>query len=328
MVTESGKSLQLLSRVLTSWTTWVDEGLEQQLQTLSSLTRLTCLQFRNTNSAEHLTSVEYLSMLLALDVCNYYNLEHQAISFVGLQELTLSHGQDQSCDLTYLTRLTRLKLMDPGDDFCSLTLPRGDNVSLRCLKVWGGGDDIDEETSLQQLLVSNLSYACQLTKLDMQSFAPKINSHDWPKSLCHLQFVTMRSVQLPLPSHLADWAELQQLDLSMSKIGPLLTWFSGMTQLTMLTLDHTDITNFPQSIMNLSQLQDLSMAYIEPPMVLRGEILGFSKWPGLKLLDLSVETYSWSGYDLDSKLNLLELQAQLSLSNSGCKLKIGTGSVI
>ena len=311
---ESARSCHLLSALLTDWKAYnIDDG-QLQLQPLTSLTRLTSLEISNTQDAEHITAFRYMKSLHTLHLADYRNLEYKTYSFMGLQDLTLSGGTDTCLDFTYLTRLTSLQVLELGSGLISITLPaRSDQIPLRNLSIC---DDSVDENDPHSVLLDNLNLAQQLTSLHIAHCKPLLHQN-WAQALTQLQRVLLISVfDVPICEELTACAALQHLDLTGSNCEELPSWFSGMTQLTLLSLDNTWLADFPDAIMHLSQLHHFSMATEYVPFALKPDILTLAQWPNLKVIDLRCHQTMGEEYDLNSQLTLLELQAMLTERNN------------
>ena len=82
-----------------------------------------------------------------------------------------------------------------------------------------------------------------------------------------------------------------------------------MTQLESLHLSQATFQDFPSCLLQLSNLTELFLNDILPPMAIPDEIAGIAQWPRLCRLDLSlpVNTLKDYTYDLDSQVRLLAL---------------------
>ena len=327
---KSARSCHLLSALLTDWTAHNVDNRRLQLQPLTSLTRLTSLEISNTQSAEHITAFRCMKTLHTLHLADYHNLEYKAYSFKGLQDLTLSRGIDTYLDFTDLTRLTSLQILELGHELISITLPAGsaagaEQVLLRHLSIC---DDSVDENDPHGVVLDNLNFAQQLTTLHIAYCKPLLHQN-WAQALTQLQRVLLISVfDVPICEELTACAALQHLDLTSSNCTWLPSWFSGMTQLTLLNLDNTPLADFPDAIMHLSQLHILSMATEYASFVLQPDILTLAQWPNLKVIDLRCDQTMGGDYDLNSQLTLLELQAMLTERNKKCCLMINGFNIL
>lgn len=328
---ESAKSCHLLSEVLTEWTAHNTHDIQLQLQPLTALTRLTCLDISNARDAGHISALGCMTSLHSLHLADYYNLDNNAYSLRGLQNLVLSGGTDTCLDLTYLSRLTSLQILEFGSELNSITLPAGSaagtkQVPLRQLSIRDDAADVDDP---QRVSLNNLHLAQQLTCLYIACCKPLLQ-HNWARGLIQLRRVVLRSVVgVPLCEELTACAALQQLDLTASDFTEMPSWLSRMTQLTLLNLNMTSLASFPDAVIHLSQLHHLSMAKWFPPFALKSEILTLAQWPNLRMIDLRTYCDQNLGEecDLDTQLTLLELQAMLTKHNRDCHLMIDTSNM-
>ena len=303
-VLQSIEVCELLAGMLTKWSVVEETAIPLQACHLSSLTRLTSLSL---NDGAPLGSLSELRGAHALHTLTLVGCEDfpssRAPNLCNLQNLTLT-GTAQSFDLTCCTQLTLLDLTVHHLVSQHLTLPHGDHVQLQQLCLQGRKWDL-------QLVLDNLCFATQLTSLDFSQVYPSNLQSDkgWPATMPLLEHVELVDLKCRPPHQWCHYPKLTSLNLSRLQYTHLPEWFSGMTQLKTLGLSEARFPVFPSCLLQLSNLTQLLLNDIVPPMVIPGDISSIAWWPCLCKLDLSipVNTMKDYTYDLDSQVYVLRL---------------------
>ena len=252
-------------------------------------------------SLSELRGVHALHRLTLLG-CEHFP-SSRAPNLCNVQNLTLT-GPAKSFDLTCCTQLTWLDLAVHHTVSQHLTLPHGDRVQLQhlCLqgRTWG-----------QQFVLDNLGFATKLTSLDLSQVYPSnLQIHNsWPATMPLLQHFQLVHLKGHLPQQWCHYPKLTSLNLSQLQHTHLPEWFSGMTQLKSLDLSEAKFEAFPSCLLQLSNLSQLLLNDIVPPMIIPDEIASIAQWQCLCKLDMCipVNTEDQHTYDLDSQVRLLEL---------------------
>ncbi len=219
-------------------------------------------------------------------------------NYTRLQRLELHSGSDDVVDLSCCTSLTALHLSERQDVLRKMILPEGEDVRLQDLHILFMG----EEGPFDML---NLDMALQLTRLTLYNACPdNLQQGVWPKALPVLKRLTICSFKGTLSPKLCLYTQLEELNLSQINVDTLPKWFNNLTQINTLCLQECQFSQFPTSLLGLSQLKTLNMKYMYP-LLLPESISAFVHWPHLSVLDLSM--HSGTLHDLDSHLNLLLL---------------------
>ena len=246
-----------------------------------------------------------MRQLQSLTLTNYMGSPLQAFSLTNIQRLTWYMGTAQTVTLCCCTQLTFLSFDNISSRLQTIALPQGDSVQLRSLYMTG------QEGINPLLVMSNLSHASRLVTLYFDSVHPSnLQQGDWPLCMPELIVVTLRKLHCQPPQQLCKYPKLRALNLCRLGQSDLPAWFAELTQITRLHLSCSKLTAFPMAILQLSQLCNLHLNDIVPPMVIGPEIASVIKWKSLKLIDLTAD-----GYSLDSQLYLLEVYYQLKARN-------------
>ena len=273
---------------------------------VSQLTSLTCMTISDPyevfddNEDYDMVELRTLSKMHSMLLYDYCNLTTRVPNFTCLQRLELHTGSDNMVDLSCCTRLTALLLSERQDVLRELILPEGKDVRLQELQI--SYFSMEEKGPFDML---NLDMAVQLTSLRLFNAYPDILQQGvWPKSLPDLKSLTLGSFKGTLSPTLCSYTQLEDLKLADICVDTLPEWFGNLTQITNLCLQGCQFSQFPTSLLGLSQLKSLSMRYMRP-VSLPESISAMLHWPHLSELDLSLRFDKM--HDLDSHLILLLL---------------------
>ena len=303
-VLQSIKMCELLAGMLTKCRVLEETAFPPQTCHLSCLTRLTSLSLNDGAPLGSLSELRGAHALhtLTLKGCKDFP-SSRAPNLCSLQKLTL-RGSAKSFDLTCCTQLTLLDLAVHHNSQ-HLVLPYGDKVQLNDLCLHG------QTRQDQQFVLDNLSFASKLTCLDFSQVYPSnLQSHNgWPATMPLLEHVQLVYSKGHLPHQWCHYPELTSLNLSKLQHTQLPEWFSGMTQLKSLHLSEAKFQVFPSCLLQLSNLSQLLLNDIVPPMAIPDEIAGIAEWQCLCELNLGIpiNTMEHHSYDLDSEVCLLAL---------------------
>ena len=308
-VIHSPSFCELLGHVIVDFTI---HEIEQTagLLPLINLTHMTSLRVEDGSHLGSMTELRHLQRLGELHITHFSELANKAPSFHHLQTLHLSHSLDDILDLTSCSSVTRLCLDPIGKVVTQILLPTGDRVRLQ---------DLSLGRARRQFVMMNLEMACQLTQLKLLDRYPSNfrADTDWPVHLRHLESLSLTWMVHDLPLALTSCPGLRYLDLShyQQKVLPL--WLSSMTQLTLLDLMAGRLTQFPEHILQLSQLRRLHMTN-RPAFLLSKSVMGFAHWPNL--LTLRFTSVDDETVPLESQLIILQLHRLLKTNNKHCQL--------
>ncbi len=300
--------LKILAGLLTEWTMTdlvTDAQLQMwaQVKQLTSLTRMTINDpygVFDDNEYYDMVELRVLSKMHSMVLNDYCNFATRAPNYTRLQRLELHSGSDDVVDLSCCTSLTALHLGERQDVLRKMMLPEGEDVRLEDLLI---ECLIAREKGPFDML--NLDMALQLTCLTLRNACPEtLQQGAWPKALPALKSLTLTCVTHTLSPKLCSYTQLEDLGLSFIHVDTLPEWFSNLTQINTLRLQGCQFSQFPTSLLGLSQLKTLNMRYMYP-VLLPESISAFVHWPHLSVLDLS--THSDKLHDLDSHLILLLL---------------------
>ena len=274
-----------------------------QVGQLTTLTRMTINDHYGVfddNEYYDMGELQTLSQMHSMVLNDYCNLARRVPNYTRLQRLELHSGSDDVVDLSCCTSLTALHLSERQDVLRKMILPEGEDVRLQDLHIkylsMGGKGPFD---------MLNLDMALQLTCLTLYNACPdNLQQGAWPKALPVLKSLTLTSVTHTLSTKLCLYTQLEDLNLSLIHVNTLPIWFNNLTQLRNLWLRNCQFSQFPTSLLELSQLRTLDMKYMYPVSLPEG-ISAIVHWSHLSVLDLS--THSGTLHDLDSHLILLLL---------------------
>ncbi len=274
-----------------------------EVSQLTSLTRMTINDpygVFDDNEDYDMVELQVLSKMHSMALNNYCNLATRVPKYTCLQRLELHRGSDNIVDLSCCTRLTALLLSERQDVLRKLILPEGEDVRLQDLHI--NYLSMGEKGPFDML---NLDMALQLTCLTLINACPdNLQQGVWPNSLPALKSFTLTFFRGNLSPKLCSYTQLADLDLSYIHVDTLPTWFNNLTQIHNLRLQGCQFSQFPTSLLGLSQLKTLDMKYMYPVSLPEG-ISAIVHWPHLSVLDFSVRLNKM--HDLDSHLILLLL---------------------
>ncbi len=247
-----------------------------------------------------MVELQFLSKMHSMALNSYCNLATRVPNFTCLQRLELHRGADNIVDLSCCTSLTALLFTEHRDVLRKLILPEGEDVRLQALHIHYLC--VDDKGPFDML---NLDMALQLTRLTLQDACPdNLQQGSWPMALPVLKSLTLTCVTHTLSPKLCLYTQLEDLNLAFINVDTLPEWFNQLTQISNLRLQSCKFSQFPTSLLGLSQLKTLNLKSMHP-VSLPKSISAFVHWPHLSLLDLSVRDGRLP--DLDSHLILLLL---------------------
>lgn len=183
-----------------------------------------------------------------------------AASYTNLHSLKLYQVQARKIDLECCTRLTHLHI-DAEETFLELALPNGQNVQLQWFYLsrsacWS----LIANQAANHFTLRNLACASNLTVL---CFAGDLilKGDTWPSRMPALADVTVhgRTLCSALPQQLLLYKQLHSLQLRDLDSSHSPHWFSGMTQLSSLTIHGCNQFTVPLCLLSLCQLRILFM---------------------------------------------------------------------
>jgi len=274
-----------------------------EVSKLTSLTRITINDpygVFDDNENYNMLELRILSKMHSMVLNDYCNLATRAPNYTRLQRLELHRGSDNIVDLSCCTSLTALLLTEHQDVLRKLILPEGEDVRLQDLLI--NCLTVREKGPFDML---NLDMALQLTCLTLLNACPdSLQQGVWPKALPVLKSFTLTFFRSNLSPKLCSYTQLEDLDLSYIHVDTLPKWFNNLTQIKNLWLRSCQFSQFPTSLLGLSQLKTLDMKGMHPVLLPEG-ITAIVHWPHLSVLDLSV--HFGKMHDLDSHVILLLL---------------------
>ncbi len=289
------------------------------LQNLTTLTRLTSLQLKGggvrIKIADNIGQLQPLTQLQTLHLERFDGLPASIASLSALKSLDLVNGTGNSYDLNGLKQLKHLYIeWDRAAQVASrrLILPTGGHVSLCTMML---AAPAIESACID--FMSGLEAASELRQLVLFQVHPHLSIQaQWPQNMPRLDTIKLIGSSCALPSEWVQYSALQELNLSRMAHAACPDWFSGLTMLTKLSLQKAALTEFPICVMLLSQLAALDLSHISPPLILPAIITEFSDWMSLTKLHFRLLSNQSESYNMESQLNLLQLQANLGYRSS------------
>ena len=300
--------LKVLADLLTDWTI-TELVTDAQLQLwfeVSQLTSLTRMTINDPYGILHdhedydMVELQALSKMHSMALNSYCNLATRVPNYTCLQRLELHRGSDNIVDLSCCTSLTALLFTENRDVLRKLILPEGEDVRLQDLHIHYL--QVEGKRPFDML---NLDMALQLTCLSLLDACPNnLQQGAWPKALPVLKSLTLTFVRHALSPKLCLYTQLEDLDLAYMSVHTLPEWFNKLTQISHLRLQYCKFSQFPASLLGLSQLKTLDLKSMYPVSLPEG-ISATVHWPHLSVLDLSERPGRM--HDLDSDLILMLL---------------------
>lgn len=166
-------------------------------------------------------------------------------------------------------------------------------------------------------LMSGLGAASELQHLVLFQLHPQLSSQAyWPQNMPRLETIKVIGSQHALPSEWVQYSVLRELHLAQMAQPVVPHWLSELTLLTELSLQKAALAEFAPCVMQLSQLAVLDLSQIHPPLNLPAIISEFSVWTSLTKLDFRLLSNPSECYNMRSRLNLLQLYADLGHRSS------------
>jgi len=311
-VIQSSSFCELLGKTIASWNS--DSIAEPaELQPLTSLTRLTRLCVMDGTNLGDMTELRHLQHFNSLSLHKVYALASKMPNFNNLQSLSLSGCWDETWDFSSCSSLTHLRLSSLGDNVKQIMLPSDPQVMLQELLV---GMRVSRDT--HDYVMANIGKATQLTEVKfMFAYPSNFRDGEWPLHLPNLRNLQLTGLSCDLPSAMTSCPNLQRFTVTDHEQGTLPLWLSSMTQLTYLRIGSGRLEQFPEHILQLSQLGRLLMSNT-PDFVLPRSLSQCAYWPNLTSLHIDVREASVS---LESQLILLQLETLIKPYNSGCDIR-------
>ena len=310
---QSPSFCELLGNRIVSWRS-KSTAEPAELQPLTSLTRLTDLSVRDGTNLGDMTELRQLHHLDSLTVDKVSALASKVPNFNNLQYLSLSDCPDEIWDLSSCSSLVNLRISSLGDTMKQVVLPSGPDVMLQDLSVETMSQDMHE------YVMVNISKATLLTEVAFTSAYPS-NFRDggWPLHLPNLRKLRLTGLSCDLPSAVTSCPNLQHFAVTDHDQTTLPLWLSSMTQLTCLRIHSGMLEQFPEQILQLSQLKSLLVSLIcETNFVLPRVLLCCAEWPNLTTLHIDV---GQENVPLESQLVMLQLELLIKLHNAGCEVR-------
>ena len=163
--------------------------------------------------------------------------------------------------------------------------------------------------------MTNLGAAQCLNSLELHNGYPSnFRPASWPREMPCLQNIKLIGFGHVSPQWIA-YSRLQCLSLGCCTEAYLPEWFSGMTQLKSLSFFDCLLQQLSNSVLQLTQLENLILANNVPAFVFSGTVLCMASWPHLQSFILKADS-------LESKMILLELKQRLQHFNPNCSMPL------
>ena len=167
-------------------------------------------------------------------------------------------------------------------------------------------------------VMANIGKAMQLTEVKFIFAYPRnFRYGEWPVHLPNLCNLQLTGLSCDLPSAVTSCPNLRHFAVTDHEQATLPLWLSSMTQLTSLRIDSGKLEQFPEQILQLSQLICLLVSNTQD-FVLPRSLLQCAYWPNLTSLHIDVTKASAS---LESQLILLQLETLFKLHNASCDIR-------
>ena len=315
-VLQSPSFCKLLGNVIVSWRSSHSIATPAELQPLTSLTGLTNLSVVNGTNLGDMTELRHLQYLSSLSLHKCSALSSKAANFTNLRSLHLTDCQDEIWDFSSCSSLTQLSLKGLGHELRQIVLPCGPKVMLQVLEV--GDIPFGNLKPAYHYVMANIDMATQLTEVDFTyAYPSNFTDGKWPVHLSNLHNLHLMGLSCDLPSSLTSCSGLQCLIVKDHEQDTLPLWMSSMTQLSSLNISIRQLEQFPEHILQLSQLRCLVVSS-KPEVVLPESLWNCAHWPHLMYMHIHVPEESVS---LESQLILLQLRALLKSYNVDCTLR-------
>ena len=259
------------------------------LSAMLALTQLTSLTWLCTTaevlvqgSRSQVSVLKHLPALLTLELRSALQTTVADLLHLGqLQKLVLVEVTASKLDFSHNNNLTCLRI-DKGT-FSSVCLPFSSSYPLRNLFV------LNSQTSPQAecFTLDNLHRVPKLTSLHLRQCNPQsidLQCGPWLPKLINL---TLGGCGISLSTYRPALDSLHELTLRDKTICEVPMWLSTLTKLTSLILSECSLTSIPQSVLKLSQLACLNIAYMKKRLKLTKDIWQFADWPHISYINLS-----------------------------------------
>lgn len=254
---------------------------------------------------------EQLQQLVHLQKLKLYAMDSFPPSIAcvpSLQDLSLEYNdvnlRSNFSDATQLTKLS-ITWVDNSEDTRHVMLPCGQHVQLACLKLSVALCD-----PLCVDFLDKLGAASGLHDLGLHSVWPPDMEHAaWPRLMPHSTSVVATPMPCGLPVQWRAYTALQKLELNAIHCSTLPTWVSELSNLKQVMLARAFFTEFPVSVLCLSQLISLNLSWIEPPLEIPQAISSLAGWSFLTDVNFALD--GEDDYSIDSQMNLMRLQRAL-----------------
>ena len=204
--------------------------------------------------------------------------------------------------------------MFSGQSLKQLLLPCGEVVRLQHLRIKGGSQN-DAEFAMK-----NFGAAQGLSSLELHHAYPSnLTPASWPMEMPCLQEIKLNGPGNVSPQWMA-YSHLQCLSLARYQEASLPEWFSGMTPLKTLTLFNCVLGQFPENVLQLTQLESLCLSNNVPAFVFSDNVLCIAFWPHLR--SFLLEAGLSAPFSLESKMILLQLKQRLHQFNPMCNMTL------
>ena len=165
--------------------------------------------------------------------------------------------------------------------------------------------------------MANIGKATRLTEVMFCAYPSNFRDGEWPLHLPNLRILQLTGLSCDLPSAMTSCPNLQRFTVTGHEQGTLPLWLSSMTQLTYLRIGSRRLEQFPEHILQLSQLGHLLISNT-PGLVLPRSLLQCAYWPNLTVLHINA---GQDNVPLESQLIMLQLEILIKLHNVGCEVR-------
>ena len=316
-VLQSSSFGKLLGPVIVSWDSSHSIPMPAELQPITSLTNLTDLCILNGTNLGDMTELRHLQHFSSLSLSKCSALSSKVVNFTNLQSLHLADCQDEIWDFSSCSSLTQLYLSRLGDQLKQIVLPCGPKVVLQTLVV--GDIPFGKSKSAYRYAMANIGVAMQVTEVSfMYAYPSNFRDGEWLVHLPNLRNLELMGMSCDLPSSLTSCSGLQHLAVTYHEQDMLPLWMSSMTQLSSLKIHNTKLEQFPEHVLQLSQLSRLSvLSNPEEEVLLPSGLLNCAYWPNLKHVYIEGK----GNVPLESQLILLQLRSLLQSNNADCTFR-------